>query len=128
MRGRTLNWDRFSDPSVVAFSVLDLDARLAFWSATSISFGVEWNSHDHEEKFRKGWIDVHYPCRDRREGNTKAVVRVSLNEPYPDLRSQYAILDAIFRALEIPEGTPFEALFFKQTVACRIVDDPDSMF
>jgi hypothetical protein len=128
MRGLTLNWDRFSDPSVVAFSVLDLDARPEFWSATSVSFRVEWNSQDHEEKFRKGWIDVHYPCRDWRKNKTKAVVRVSLSEPYPDLESQYAILDAIFRALDIPEGTPFEALFFSETMACGIVDDPYSMF
>jgi hypothetical protein len=44
------------------------------------------------------------------------------------LESQYAILDAIFRALDIPEGTPFEALFFTETMACGIVDDPYSMF
>src|SRR4029079_8642135 len=95
--GPRMNLDRFTGPFTVAFSVLDLDARPAFWSATSISFRVEWNSHDHEGKFRKGWIDVHYPCEDGREDNTKAVVRVSLSEPYPDWESKKAILDTVFR-------------------------------
>ena len=40
-----MDWDRFI-PFEVAFSVLDLDARLAFRTPSSISFKVEWNDEE----------------------------------------------------------------------------------
>jgi hypothetical protein len=118
-----MDWDRF-DPFEVAFSVLDLDARLAFRTPSSISFSVEWNENDHDSKFRKGWIDVHFPCDDR----IKAMMRISLNEPYPDWKSQKAIIDTLFRVLDIPGNVTYKALFFTPTGMVEAVNDPDSWF
>ena len=116
-------WDRFV-PFEVAFSVLDLDARLAFKTASSISFHVEWNEYDHESKFRKGWIDVHFSC----EGRIKAVIRVSLNEPYPDRQSKRTIIDILFRVICIPSNVHYEVLFFTPSGSVEVVNDPDSWF
>jgi hypothetical protein len=56
-----MNWDRFV-PSEVAFSVLDLEARLAFRSASSISFDVELKSRtiptrSTAERGRRGFFE-----------------------------------------------------------------------
>ena len=93
-----MGWNRFV-PFEVAFSVLELDARLSFRTSSSISFDVEWNENDLAGKFRKGWIDVHFPC----DGRIKAVVRISLNEPYPDWESQKTIIETLFRVLRNTE-------------------------
>jgi hypothetical protein len=118
-----MDWDRFV-PFEVAFSVLDLDARLAFRTESSNSFDVEWNANDDECKFRKGWIDVHFPC----DGRIKAVIRVSLNEPYPDWESQKTILETLFRVLDISSKVTYEALFLTPTRTVEAVNDPEAWF
>jgi hypothetical protein len=116
-----MGWDRFV-PFEVAFSVLDLDARLSFRTTSSISFSVEWNENDHEGKFRKGWIDVHFPC----EGRIMAEIRISLNEPYPDWKSQTAIVETLFRVLDIPGKATYKALFFTPSSSVELWHDPHS--
>jgi hypothetical protein len=116
-----MGWDRFV-PFEVAFSVLDLDARLSFRTTSSISFDVEWNETDLEGKFRKGWIDVHYPCA----GRVEVVIRISLNVPYPDWKSQKAIIDALLRVLGIPNKVTYEALFMSPAGSVEVVNDPNS--
>ena len=118
-----MGWDRFV-PFEVSFSVLDLDARMSFRTTSSISFNVEWNENDLESKFRKGWIDVHFPCG----GRVKAVLRISLNEPYTDWDSQKTIIESLFRVLEIPSNVTYEALFFSPTRSVEVVNDPNSWF
>lgn len=116
-------WQRFV-PFEVAFSVLDLDARLAFRTMASISFNVEWNGNDHEGKFRKGWIDVHFPC----DGRIQAVIRISLDPPYADWESKKTIIETVLRVLEIPANVTYEALFFSQAGSLEVMNDPDAWF
>jgi hypothetical protein len=113
------------EPLGVAFSVLDLDARFAFRTATSISFSIEWNGHDDDLMFRKGWIDVHYPCQGEFAGHVKAVIRVAVSPPYHDFQSQKAIIEVILHALGIPEDETYEAHFFAPTEEFEIVQPVD---
>jgi hypothetical protein len=109
----------------VAFSVLDLDASFAFRTATSISFHIEWNGDDHDLKFRKGWIDVHYPCTDDFAARFKVVIRVAVSPPYHDFESQEAIIKAVLQALGIPEDETYEAHFLTPTEQFEVVQPVD---
>ena len=115
----------FFEPFGVAFSVLDLDASFAFRTATSISFRIEWNGDDHDLKFRKGWIDVHYPCTDDFAARFKVVIRVAVSPPYQDFGSQEAIIAAVLHALGIPEDETHEAHFFTPTEQFEVVQPVD---
>jgi hypothetical protein len=119
-----IRWGCF-EPFGVAFSVLDLDAYFAFRTATSISFRIEWNGDDHDLKFRKGWIDVHYPCTDDFAARFKVVIRVAVIPPYQDFESQEAIIAAVLHALGIPEDETYEAHFFTPTERFEVVQPVD---
>jgi hypothetical protein len=119
-----IRWGYF-ETSGIAFSVLDLDARFAFRTATSISFGVEWNGDDHDLNFRKGWIDVHYLCTDDFAASFKVVMRVAVSPPYHDFESQEAIIEAVLHALGIPEDETYEAHFFTPTEQFEVVQPVD---
>jgi hypothetical protein len=117
-------WAAF-ETSGVSFSVLDLDASFAFRTATSISFRIEWNGEDHDLRFRKGWIDVHYPCTDDFAARFEVVIRVAVSPPYHDFESQEAIIEAVLRALGIPEDVTYEAHFFTATERFDVVQPVD---
>ena len=117
-------WDSF-ETFGVAFSVLDLDASFAFRTATSISFCIEWNGDDHDLKFRKGWIDVHYPCSDDFAARFKVVIRAAVSPAYHDFDSQEAIIVAVLQALGIPEDETCEAHFFTPTEQFEVVQPVD---
>jgi hypothetical protein len=108
------------------FRVLDLSARFAFRSATSISFDLGRYS----DTLRlpsggpfggdfvmdvgpggvftvTGRVDVHHPC----EGHIKAQLLVVLPAEYHGFERMREFVGAIFEALGIPSDETFEALF-----------------
>jgi hypothetical protein len=117
-------WGAF-ETSGVAFSVLDLDASFAFRTATSISFHIAWNGDDHDLEFRKGWIDVHYPCTDDFAARFKVTIRVAVSPPNHDFESREAIIKAILHALSISEDETYEAHFFTPAEQFQVVQPVD---
>jgi hypothetical protein len=106
-------WCERSDLFGLAFSVLDVDAYWDFHTATSASFRVEWNGHDHEMLFRKGWIDVHYPCCEHSGVNAR--LRIAVNPGYSDYESMKTIVHAVLHACGIPDDETYEAAFLEPT-------------
>ena len=80
---------------------------------------------DHDLAFRKGWIDVHYPCIDDFAARFKVVIRVAVSPPYHDFGSQQAIVEAVSHALGIPEDETYEAYFFTPTEQFEVVQPVD---
>ncbi len=116
---------RFGDRDS-GFRVLDLSARFAFRSATSISFDLGRYSDtlrlpsggpfggDFVMKVGPGGVfkvagrvDVHHPC----EGHIKAQLHVVLPAEYHSSERVLEFVGAVFEALGIPSDETFEALF-----------------
>jgi hypothetical protein len=89
-----------------AIALLDLTARCAFTSASSISFDLGRLSPG---LFRQlGWLDVHHPCNDT---YVKARLRVWLPAEYERLDCMKRLVGEVFTALAIPPGEVFELSF-----------------
>jgi hypothetical protein len=108
------------------FDILDLKARFAFKTGTSISFDIgRWSntlrlpSAEGNEEFVwsedrpfvfnvVGWIDVHHPC----DGHIKAQIRVGIPDEYHSFDRVKGIVETILKALEIPPDETYEATAF----------------
>jgi hypothetical protein len=108
------------------FRVLDLSARFAFRSATSISFDLgrfsdtlvlPGGGFDGEDFVMKtpagrvfnvaGRVDVHHPC----EGHIKTQLQVLLPAEYHPFEQMKEFVETVFKALGIPSDETFEAHF-----------------
>jgi hypothetical protein len=122
--GAEVDTSRFGDRDS-GFRVLDLSARFAFRSATSISFDLGRYSDTLRLPgggpfggdfvmnvgpggvFKvTGRIDVHHPC----EGHIKAQLLVVLPAEYHPFERVQEFVATIFEALGIPPDETFEAL------------------
>jgi hypothetical protein len=120
-----MDTSRFVDRSS-GFRVLDLSARFAFRSATSISFDLGRYSDTLRLPsggpfggdfvmnvgtggvFKvAGRVDVHHPC----EGHIKAQLLVVLPAEYHPFERMQEFVGAMFEVLGIPPDETFEALF-----------------
>ena len=99
------------------FQVLDLSARFAFKTSSSISFEVGRIadvSPDGEPDFVFpafkviGWIDVHHPC----DSCIKAHIRICIPVDYHPFECMTAMVKAICEALSIPTDEHCEAIVF----------------
>ncbi len=120
-----MDMSRFVDRDS-GFRVLDLSARFAFRSATSISFDlgrysdtltlpggdlfggeITMNFGPGAVFTVTGRVDVHHPC----EGHIKAHLRVVLPAEYHPFEKMRDFVATVFEALEIPSDETFEAKF-----------------
>ncbi len=122
------------------FPVLDLSARFAFKSATSIAFdlgrdsdtlripGYDPSGDDFVMNvgpggafYVTGRVDVHHPC----EGHIKAQLHVVLPAEYHAFEPMRELVMMVFEALGIPSDETFEAHFVspeEQTVYENPID------
>jgi hypothetical protein len=138
-----LDTTRFSDRDG-GFRVLDLSARFAFKSATSISFALGRYSDtlrlpgggpfgdDFIMKvgpdaafYVTGRVDVHHPC----EGHIKAQLHVVLPAEYHPFERMREFVATIFEALGIPSDETFESQFVSpdQQVAYENATDREGL-
>jgi hypothetical protein len=123
--GANVDTSRFEDPDS-GFQVLDLSARLAFKSATSISFdlgrysdtltlpGGDLLGGDFVMDVGPGGVfkvtgrvDVHHPC----EGHIKTQLHVLLPAEYHPFEQMKVFVATVLEALGIPSDETFEASF-----------------
>jgi hypothetical protein len=108
------------------FDLLDLKARFAFKTETSISFDIgRWSNTlrlpagEGEEEFVWsrdrpfvftviGWVDVHHPC----DSCIKAQLRVCIPPEYHRFERMESIVKAICKALSIPPEEHCQSTFF----------------
>jgi hypothetical protein len=119
-----MDTSRFTKPDD-GFDVLDLRARFAFKTATSISFDLgRWSNTlrlpagEGEERVWSldrpfvftviGWIDAHHPC----DACIKAQLRVCIPTEYHESPRMQTIVKAICDALSIPPEEHCESKFF----------------
>jgi len=98
------------------FPLIDLEACLRFKTETSASFAVGKHSRNRVGFVQCGWLDVHHPADD--EGWPKAFLSLSLPEKYWQLEQQ--IIKDVFRALDIPDATFYQADFFSVNKLMRL--------
>jgi hypothetical protein len=101
---------RVVDKRPVSFRVLDLHAVLAFKTVGSISYNLDKEPPNGEEKRRVGWIDIHHPC----EGPTRSQVRVVITQEYFESNAMNTIVRTALTALDVPRDGRFEAEFVFQ--------------
>ena len=100
-----MNLDRFNIHEDM-FEVLDLQARFAFKSSSSVCFDLG--------KFSKqggtiiGNFQVHHPC----EGHIKTFIYVHLPARYLESTSLSDLQKAAFRELSIPDDETYEISIF----------------
>jgi hypothetical protein len=93
------------------FDVLDLSAKLAFKSETSIAFSIGRPCVTRSGPVGSvcvGWIDVHHPC----DGHIKAQLRVRVPAEYHDFDKKKIVIHTVFEALSIPLDETYLATFF----------------
>jgi hypothetical protein len=97
----------FADPKFgkLLFEVGSLRFAYAFHTETSLSLTVQSAA----SQFTRGWIDVHYPCREQ----IKVQFRGALAEADLNPATIREIIGALILRLEIPSGETYEANFFK---------------
>jgi hypothetical protein len=112
-----MNTSRFSHCGH-GFNILDLSAKLAFKSETSISFSVGKPIIIRDKcagSLAVGWIDVHHPC----DGHVKTQLRIRIPVEYHDFHQEKIIIRTVFEILGIPLDETYEATFFSgDTVRC----------
>jgi hypothetical protein len=101
-----MDTSRFTKPDD-GFPLLDLTARFAFKTSSSISFEVGRIADVHPDDDPAfvfsafeviGWIDVHHPCDSR----IKAQLRICIPVEYHPFERMAAMVKAICEALSIP--------------------------
>jgi hypothetical protein len=138
-----MNTPRFGDRDS-GFRVLDLSARFAFRSATSIAFDLGRYSDTLRLPsggpfggdfvmnvgpggvFKvTGRVDVHHPC----EGHIKAQLHVVLPAEYHSFERMHELVATVFEAVGIPSDETFEALFVspEQQTAYENATDREGM-
>ena len=138
-----MDTSRFDDRDS-GFRVLDLSARFAFRSPTSISFDLGRYSDtlripsggpfgdDFVMKVGPGGVfkvtgrvDVHHPCA----GRIKAAIHVVLPAEYHPFEQMRELVRAVFDALAIPADETFEAIFVspEQQTAYENATDREGM-
>jgi hypothetical protein len=93
------------------FDVLDLSAKLAFKSETSIAFSIGRPFVTRSGPVGSvcvGWIDVHHPC----DGHIKAQLRIRIPPEYHEFDKKKNVIRTVFGALSIPLDETYEATFF----------------
>lgn len=121
------------------FDILDLKARFAFKTDTSISFDIgRWSntlrlptgdgdedmvwSADRPFVFHVvGWLDVHHPC----DGHIKTRVRIKIPAEYHLFDRMKPIVEAIFKALDIPLDETYETTVFDSDKVTGILQPID---
>jgi hypothetical protein len=121
--GKAMNTTLFSSGDN-EFDILDLKARFAFKTETSISFDIgRWSNslrlpiNDGEEEETVwsadrpfvfnvvGWLDVHHPCN----GPIKTQVRIQIPVEYHSFDRMKPMVETIFKALDIPLDETYES-------------------
>jgi hypothetical protein len=90
------------------FPLLDLTARFAFKSQSSISFDLGRWSHSRFTFTHVGWIDAHHPC----DGHIKTQLRIRIPAKYHVCDQMKSIIHLLFEALAIPSDETYETAFF----------------
>jgi hypothetical protein len=111
-----MDTSRFTVPDD-GFTLLDLTAKFAFKTASSISFtiGRAADCHpDDQPDFQIrgfqviGWIDAHHPC----DSCIKAQLRICIPPDYHSSERMAALVTAICEALSIPPEENCESTVF----------------
>jgi hypothetical protein len=99
------------------FPLLDLTARFAFKTDSSISFEIgrmgSWHPDDQPDFVISGfevigWIDVHHPC----DSCIKAQLRICIPADYHQFERVATMVKAICEALSIPPEENCESRIF----------------
>lgn len=117
------------------FDLLDLKARFAFKTETSISFDIgRWSStlripagDGKEDRVLSadrpfvftgiGWIDAHHPC----DSPIKAQLRICIPTEYHQFERMESIVKGICEALSIPLEEHCESKFFTSEKVTGII-------
>jgi hypothetical protein len=108
------------------FPLLDLTAKFAFKSASSVSFDVGRIADVHPDEqpdfvisaFQViGWIDVHHPC----DSCIKAQIRIRIPVEHHKFEHIEAMIKAICEALSIPSDEHCETTVFNSDHMIRII-------
>jgi len=111
-----MDTSRFTKPDD-GFPLLDLTAKFAFKTNSSVSFEVGLMADIHPDSepdvvicgFKViGWIDVHHPC----DSCIKAQVRICIPVDYHKFEHMAAMVKAICEALSIPPDEHCESTVF----------------
>ena len=121
-----MDTSRFTDPAD-EFPFLDLTARFAFKTSSSVSFHVGRIADvypDNEHDFVVsafvviGWIDVHHPC----DSVIKAQIRICIPVEYHQFERMEEMFKAICEALSIPPDEPCESTIFNSENVTGIIN------
>jgi hypothetical protein len=120
-----MDTSRFTSPTD-EFPLLDLTAKFAFKTTSSVSFHVGRIADvhpDNEPDFVVsgfvviGWIDVHHPC----DSCIKAQIRICIPVEYHQFERMEKMVKAICEALSIPPDEHCESTIFNSVNETRIM-------